>query len=102
MIDFNLNVGHIAHLYDGEQGLVPIMIDKDYQSKEYAQLIIRYRLQPADIPYLRKYIPSAIYKKGMVVFNGVPGWVMYMDQFQDLVWKNDPLATFDVVEMRYY
>lgn len=81
-----LKKGHIALLYDAEEGLTPIIMDEHYLSKPYEKLILRYRLNPDTMHYLRQYDPSVCFIKGAVRISDYPGYLIYMDEFQDFIW----------------
>lgn len=99
----SLQKGHIAHLYDAEEGLIPVKMDEHYLSEQcYKDLIIRYRLNNSTMPYLRKYCPDIEYKKGMVCFGGADSGIFYMDQFQDIIWKTKPQAKFPTFDLPDY
>lgn len=99
----SLQQGHIAHLYDAEEGLIPVIMDEQYLNEPYYKdLVIRYRLNNSTMPYLRKYYLDIEYKKGMVCFGGTDSGIFYMDQFQDIIWGRKPQAKFSTLELPDY
>ena len=98
-----LKKGHIALLYNAEEGLTPIIMDEHYLSKPYEKLILRYRLNPDTMHYLRQYDPRAYFKNGCAYFMDSTSLFMYMDQVQDFVWDYIGVTVkFDISQLPDY